>query len=93
LDDDNELHCKCFERTGGKLIKLKAGPDDEKVKPQGLKLPYIIPAEVEAYPPEVPTVTECASSIENVTDDDIGDDAAAPGDVVIEEARGTRRPT
>jgi hypothetical protein len=87
LDDDNELCCKCFERTG-KLIKLKAGPDDEKVKPQGLKLPYIIPAEVlEAYPPEVPTVTESASSIENVTDDGIGDDAA-PGNVVIEEARG-----
>jgi hypothetical protein len=90
LDDDNELRFKCFERTG-MLIKLKAGPDDEKVKPQGLKLPYIIPAEVEAYPPKVPTVTESASSIENVTYDDIGDDAAAPGMLLalaIEEARG-----
>jgi hypothetical protein len=30
--DNDELHHKCFERTG-MLIKLKAGPDDEKVKP------------------------------------------------------------
>jgi hypothetical protein len=81
--DDDKLCRKCFERTG-MLIKLKAGLNDEKVKLQGLKLPYIIPAEVEAYPPEVPTVTESASSIENVTDDDIGDDAA-PGNIVIEE--------
>jgi hypothetical protein len=80
---DDELHRKCFERTG-MLIKLKAGLDDEKVKPQGLRLPYIIPAEVESYPPEVPTVTDSASSIENVNDNEIGDDAA-PGDIVIEE--------
>jgi hypothetical protein len=53
------------------LIKPKACPDDEKVKPQGLKLPYVIPTEVDAYPPEVPTVTESESSIDSVTDDSI----------------------
>jgi hypothetical protein len=66
------------------LIKPKACPDDEKVKPQGLKLPYVIPTEVDAYPPEVPTVTESESSIDSVTDDGIGDDVA-PGDTVVEE--------
>jgi hypothetical protein len=37
------------------LIKLKLNPDDEKIKPQGLKLLYKIPTESEANP-EVPDV-------------------------------------
>ena len=83
--DNDDLRESCFERTG-MLLKLKAGPDDVKVKPQGLKLPYAIPAEVEAYPPEVPTVTEENSSIDNVGDDAISDDTADPGDEVVDES-------
>jgi hypothetical protein len=76
---------QCFERTG-MLLKLKAGPDDAKVKPQGLKLPYTIPAEVEAYPPVVPTVREENSSIDNVVDDGLADAAAASDDIVVDES-------
>jgi hypothetical protein len=43
------------------LIKLKPNSDDEKIKPQGLKLPYKIPPESEAVP-EVPDVRESESS-------------------------------
>jgi hypothetical protein len=68
------------------LLKLKAGPDDAKVKPQGLKLPYTIPAEVEAYPPAVPTVREENSSIDNVVDDGLADAAAASDDIVVDES-------
>jgi hypothetical protein len=59
---------------------------DAKVKPQGLKLPYTIPAEVEAYPPAVPTVREENSSIDNVVDDGLADAAAASDDIVVDES-------
>jgi hypothetical protein len=82
---NDDLHEKCFEHTG-MLLKLKAGPDDAKVKPQGLKLPYTIPAEVEAYPPAVPTVREENSSIDNVVDDGLANAAAASEDIVVDES-------
>jgi hypothetical protein len=60
------------------------GPDDEKVKPQGLKLPYTIPTQVEAFPTAIPSITERKSSIKNVMNDSIAD-APAAGDVVVDE--------
>ncbi len=60
------------------------GPDDEKVKPQGLKLPYTIPTQVEAFPTAIPSITESKSSIKNVMNDSIAD-APAAGDVVVDE--------
>jgi hypothetical protein len=52
LLQNNSLCQGCFLHTG-MLLKLSPGPDDEDVKPQGLKLPYSIPTQVDAYP-EVP---------------------------------------
>jgi hypothetical protein len=37
---NDELRRKCFQRTG-MLIKLHPGADNELIKPQGLKLPYV----------------------------------------------------
>jgi hypothetical protein len=67
------------------LMKLKPNPDDEKIKPQGLKLPYNIPTESEAYP-EVPEVRESASSIESCIDDSINDEVTNSGnEIVVDE--------
>jgi hypothetical protein len=54
-----KLSCWQSFREDWNAHQTEGRPDDEKVKSQALKLPYIIPAEVEAYPPEVPTVREC----------------------------------
>jgi hypothetical protein len=69
----------------GMLIKLKLNPDDEKIKPQGLKLPYKIPAESEANPEEVPDVRESASSIESCVDDSIHDATNSGNEIVVDE--------
>lgn len=37
--ENESLRQGCFYRTG-MLLQLQPNPDDEKVKPQGLKLPY-----------------------------------------------------
>jgi hypothetical protein len=67
------------------LMKLKPNPDDEKIKPQGLKLPYNIPTESEAYP-EVLEVRESASSIESCIDYSINDEAMNSGnEIVVDE--------
>lgn len=83
-----DLVRKCYERTG-MLIKLKANEDDVLVKPQGLKLPYTIPTEVQAFPPAVPEEREPESSIESNGNDAIGDSAdggaAGENDVTVDE--------
>lgn len=81
--DNDSLRVGCFERTG-MLIKLKPDPDDEKVKPQGLKLPYKIPTESEACP-EVPDTRESASSIESLAEDSIHDATNSDNDIVVDE--------
>jgi hypothetical protein len=59
------------------LLKLNPGPDDEKVKLQGLKkLPYTIPTQVEAFPPAVPVERESKSSINSNVSDSIDDSAS-----------------
>mmetsp|Transcript_15468 Transcript_15468/g.27966 ORF Transcript_15468/g.27966 Transcript_15468/m.27966 type:complete len:290 (+) Transcript_15468:1230-2099(+) len=84
LLENDSLWEGCFLCTG-MLMKLKPNPDDEKIKPQGRKLPYNIPTESEAYP-EVPEVRESASSIESCIDDSINDEAANSGnEIVVEE--------
>ena len=54
---NDSLRVGCFECTG-MLLKLNPGPDDKKVKLQGLKLPYTNPTQVEAFPPAVPVERE-----------------------------------
>lgn len=90
---DYELRRKSFERTG-MLIKLHAGADDELIKPQGLKLPYKVPTEVDAFPPAVPEERENESSIESNANDAIGDVAdddelpTSGNEVVVDEEDG-----
>lgn len=81
---NDSLRVGCFERTG-MLLKLNPGPDDEKVKPQGLKLPYTIPTQVEAFPPAVPVERESESSIDSNESDSIEDSAGASDFVVDDE--------
>ena len=65
----------CFERTGC-LIKLHPGESDKLVRPQGLKLPFVIPGgshESNAAMPQPPQETMPSSSIEEDLEDSIDD--------------------
>ena len=65
----------CFERTGC-LIKLHPGESDKLVRPQGLKLPFVIPGgshESNAVMPQPPQETMPSSSIEEDLEDSIDD--------------------
>jgi hypothetical protein len=96
VQGDDSLRVKCFERTGC-LLRLTADMEhDAKVKPQGLKLPYSIPASLPDHllhlqqssrPAEihVPDETLPSSSIEENETDAIHDNATTDNAVTTVE--------
>lgn len=88
-EQDDQLRRGCFERTGC-LIRLDPSPEhDAKIKPQGLRLPYVIPNAIpdhlrprnSQFQVETPSVRLDASSIEANQEDEINEDGDV-GDLI-----------